>query len=170
MKYDALSLKSRIGIYVLIFFVFVLFAVLFVSIFIDVNLNGINAFDTLFEWIVYIALLSVFSAVFISIVNAKHDLTENYLILRLGFLGFVRLQYSNIKSVSLFDDGKLPSRGVHLINNTCFMFFEKNNLIKLQLNKPAKVNYLIILKRYTDTIVFSVDEKTKFVQDLIKKI
>lgn len=169
MKYRALSFKGRMGIYMLLSLIFTLFAVSFVSIFIDVNQRGINALDILFEWLIYIVLLSAFSAVFISIVNANHDLTEDYLILRLGFLGFVRIQYSNIKSVSKYD-GKLPLRGIHIIENTCYMFLERNNLIKIQLHKPVKVNYFILIRRYTDTIVFSSDRRENFIQDLIKKI
>lgn len=170
MKYKALSFKSRIGIYMLLSFIFVLFAALFVNIFIDVNRRGVSAFDTLFEWFIYIVLLSVFSAVFISVVSANHDLTEDYLILRLGFLGFVRIQYNNIKSVSRYDGGKLPLRGIHIINNTCYMFLEKSNLIKVQLNNPVKVYYYIFLKRYVNTIVFSSERNENFIQELIKKI
>ncbi|AIS52067.1 hypothetical protein TKV_c08870 [Thermoanaerobacter kivui] len=170
MRYRALGIKAKVFLCFIVLSICALFLISFFNIFIDVNKKGISVFDTVFEWFIYVVLVTIVSGFLLSLVNSSHELTENQLILRLGLMGFVRLKYNDIKVVSKFEEKKLPPRGMRILGNTCYMFFEKDNLVKIQLKGKVRVYYLLFLKRYIDTIVFSAEKREEFIEELKSRI
>ncbi|SNX55121.1 hypothetical protein [Thermoanaerobacterium sp. RBIITD] len=170
MKYYIFNKFSRIFLYTVTLLLFLSIAFLFIYIFIDLNNKGFNIELSILWWLLYIFLLIILSAVLFSLTISQNMLLEDYLVISLGILGFTRIKYENIRSVEVIKNKDNYKKGIHIKENKCFMIISKNNLLKINLNKPVKIYYFTFFEKYADTIIFSTADSKKLITDIESKI
>lgn len=155
MRYFSINRNQRTAFYILLVTIFLTLAVSFIYIFIKINAKSLNIGISIIWWFLYIFILLFLSAFLFSILNSQNILLEKYIVISLGLLGFTRVNYNNIKSVSFLTDKKKLRAGIHIKNNICYMLLSKDGILVLRLKEPVKIYYFIFFKRYADTIIFS---------------
>ncbi|OXT09323.1 hypothetical protein EDC21_10389 [Thermohydrogenium kirishiense] len=170
MKYYILDKFSRFVLYFLTLLILISVALLFIYAFVDVNIKGFNIELSILWWVLYIILLMVLSIILFSIAISQTVLLEDYLVISLGIMGFVRIRYDNIAYVGEAENRNTYRRGIHVFDSTCNMIVSKKDLLGIELKSPVKIYYFLFFERYATKIVFSTPNSKKLKEEIKNKI
>ncbi|WP_236640054.1 hypothetical protein [Thermoanaerobacterium aotearoense] len=125
MKYYMLDRIERLFLYFVTFIILLSVAVLFVFVFVDVNMKGINVELSVLWWILYIILSMALTVALFSIGISQVILLEDYFVVSLGIMGFARIRYDNIAGINEIEKKINYKRGINLKNDVCSLIISK---------------------------------------------
>ncbi|AFK87153.1 MULTISPECIES: hypothetical protein [Thermoanaerobacterium] len=170
MKYYMLDRIERLFLYFVTFIILLSVAVLFVFVFVDVNMKGINVELSVLWWILYIILSMALTVALFSIGISQVILLEDYFVVSLGIMGFARIRYDNIAGINEIEKKINYKRGINLKNDVCSLIISKKSLLEVQLKSPIKIYYFLLFDRYANDIVFSAPNLKVLKEEINKKM
>ncbi|MDI3312337.1 MAG: hypothetical protein QJR05_13045, partial [Thermoanaerobacterium sp.] len=121
-------------------------------------------------WIFYIILSMALSVALFSVGISQVILLEDYFVISLGIMGFVRIRYDNIAEINEIRKRANYKRGISVKNNVCSMVISKKNLLEVRLKSPIKIYYFLLFDRYASNVVFSAPSLKRLKEEINKKM
>lgn len=170
MKYYMLNRFERLFLYFVTFITLLSVAILFVLVFVDVNMKGINVELSVLWWILYIVLSVALSVALFSIGISQVILLEDYFVVSLGIMGFTRIRYDNIAEINEVEKITNYKRGISVKNDVCSLIISKKDLLEVKLKSPIKIYYFLLFDRYASNVVFSAPNLKILKKEIDKKM